>query len=71
MVLLGLRPHQVMMVAAHNGDLLAATSVGFKTAFVPRPDEYGPTQAANLSSAPSVDIIATDFNDLADQLIGG
>ncbi len=69
--LLGLRLDQVMMVAAHSGDLLAAASVGFKTAFVLRADEYGPTQTANLAADPSVDIVATDFNDLADQLIGG
>ena len=32
--LLGLSPKQVMMVAAHNGDLKAAQSVGFRTAFI-------------------------------------
>jgi len=35
--LLGLRPAQVLMVAAHKGDLQAARKVGLKTAFVPRP----------------------------------
>ena len=35
--LLGLPPSQVMMVAAHPGDLLASAAVGFKTGFVPRP----------------------------------
>jgi 2-haloacid dehalogenase len=36
---LGLAPHQCMLVAAHNGDLLAAAAVGYRTAFVPRPTE--------------------------------
>ena len=39
--LLGLRPDQCMLVAAHNGDLAAACGVGFHTAFVARPTEYG------------------------------
>ena len=42
--LLDLPPNQVMMVAAHSGDLRAARAVGFKTAFVPRPLEFGPQQ---------------------------
>jgi 2-haloacid dehalogenase len=67
--LLGLEPPEVMMVAAHNGDLLAAQSVGFRTAFVLRAHEYGPEQTTNLEADPSVDIVAEDFNDLARQLI--
>jgi 2-haloacid dehalogenase len=39
--LLGLPPGQVMMVAAHPFDLVAAQRAGLKTAYVPRPDEYG------------------------------
>ena len=42
--LLCLQPGEVMMVAAHNGDLKAAQKHGLKTAFVPRPTEYGPLQ---------------------------
>ncbi len=40
--LLGLEPGQVMMVAAHNDALGHAASHGMRTAFVPRPGEYGP-----------------------------
>jgi 2-haloacid dehalogenase len=68
--LLGLRPEQIMMVAAHNPDLRAAKAVGFSTAFVARPGEHGPSQSTNLHPDPSVDVAATDFNDLADQLLG-
>lgn len=66
--LLGLKPHQALMVAAHNGDLLAAQAVGMRTAFVLRAAEYGPHQTTDLQADPSVDIVATDFIDLANQL---
>jgi 2-haloacid dehalogenase len=67
--LLGLEPQQVMMVAAHNGDLLAAQAVGYRTAFVLRATEYGPGQTTNLEADPRVDVVAADFVDLADQLL--
>jgi 2-haloacid dehalogenase len=66
--LLGLQPHQVMMVAAHSDDLKAAQAVGFRTAFVHRPQEYGPNQPTHLAPDPSFDVVAQDFNDLANQL---
>lgn len=66
--LLGLPPSQVLMVAAHQGDLRAAQAVGLKTAFVPRPLESGPTQRPDPTVDPSFDLVATDFADLADQL---
>ena len=68
--LLGLQPDQVMMVAAHNEDLRAARAVGFRTAFVYRTEEYGPHQTTDLEPDPSVDVVARDFIDLADQLVG-
>jgi 2-haloacid dehalogenase len=39
---LSLPPEHCLMVAAHHEDLLAARSCGFRTAYVERPDEYGP-----------------------------
>jgi 2-haloacid dehalogenase len=66
--LLDLRPAEVMMVAAHLGDLRAAKAVGLKTAFVARPLEYGPDGKPDLKGDASVDMSATDFNDLAAQL---
>lgn len=66
--LLGLEPDQVMMVAAHNQDLIAASSAGLRTAFVARPHEYGPQQTSDLTSDPVADVVATDFIDLAAQL---
>ena len=66
--LLGCRSDEVMMVAAHQADLLAAAQTGMRTAFVPRPDEAGPNFPVDLTPDPSFDIVATDFHDLASQL---
>lgn len=68
--LLGPAPAQVMMVAAHVDDLIAARNVGLKTALVTRPLEYGPTRKADTAQdgAGIADFIATDFMDLAAQL---
>ncbi len=66
--LLGLRPEQVMMVAAHKGDLRAAQGVGLRTAFVPRPMERGPERTPDLTPDPAFTIHAVDFNDLAAKL---
>ena len=65
--LLGLPPGEVMMVAAHPGDLRASQAVGFQTALVPRPLEYGPGRAQGVNAHPS-DLVANDFNELADLL---
>jgi 2-haloacid dehalogenase len=66
--ILDLQPAEVMMVAAHLGDLRAAKSVGLKTAFVTRPLEFGPDGKPDLKADASVDLSATDFNDLAARL---
>jgi 2-haloacid dehalogenase len=57
-----------MMVAAHKSDLHAAAKVGFRTAFVARPLEFGPAGKVDVSRDPAVDVHATDFLDLARQL---
>ena len=66
--LLGLQPSEVLMVAAHKDDLQAAKRCGLRTAFVRRPLERGPGAKTDLSSDPSFDFNADDFNDLASQL---
>jgi len=66
--ILDLEPNQVVMVAAHKGDLRAAAGVGLKTAFVPRPLEFGPAGKPDLTPDPSFSVVAADFNDLAGQL---
>jgi 2-haloacid dehalogenase len=66
--LLGLKPDQVMMVAAHIGDLNAARSFGLRTGFIYRPNEYGPTRQADKATAGQFDVVAKDMLDLASQL---
>ena len=63
--LLGLAPSEVMMVAAHNYDLAAARSHGMRTAFIPRPAEYGPGQTSDLAPESDWDVVARDMEDLA------
>jgi 2-haloacid dehalogenase len=65
---LDLQPEDVMMVAAHLGDLRAAKGAGLRTAFVARPLEFGPAGKPDSKPDASVDIPAKDFNDLAAQL---
>jgi 2-haloacid dehalogenase len=65
---LDLKVGEVMMVAAHLGDLRAAKGVGLQTAFVPRPLELGPGRTPDLKPDAAVDLTAADFNDLARQL---
>lgn len=65
--ILGLEPRQVCMTAAHNADLAAARRCGLATAYVTRPDEFGPGGAAEPPAEPW-DVVATDFCDLARQL---
>lgn len=65
--LLGLRPEQVMMVAAHVNDLHAARQNGLLTAYVPRPLEFGPGKGADPPD-PRFDLVAKDFVELAEKL---
>ena len=66
--MLGLRPGQCMMVAAHNSDLAAASALGLKTAMVPRPTEYGPGQSKDLVAEGLWDIVTDSFGGLAASL---
>jgi 2-haloacid dehalogenase len=66
--ILAMQPHEVCMVAAHNGDLAAARACGLATAFVPRPTEHGPGQTRDLRPEQDWDMIARDFGELADKL---
>jgi 2-haloacid dehalogenase len=67
--LLGLTPEHVMMVAAHPSDLRAARKSGLRTAYVPRPMEFGPGKEAEPPD-PSFDLVADDFIELDRKLVG-
>lgn len=66
--LLDLPPEQVMLVAAHMDDLKGAQKAGLSTALVTRPDEYGPEGNPDLESDGTIDVVASDFLDLADKM---
>jgi len=63
--LLNLAPSQVMLVAAHNGDLAAAAECGLRTAFVARPAEYGPHQKRDFKADRDWDVVTDSFTSLA------
>jgi len=65
---LQLDPGQCLMVACHNFDLDAAKAVGFRTAFVRRPDEWGPAGPPDPEPNPIHDIVVDTFPELADKL---
>ncbi len=62
---LGLETQQCMMVAAHNDDLVHASALGLRTAFVSRPTEHGPTQTKDLRATDDWDVVATSLTELA------
>jgi len=66
--LLGLKPSEVMMVAAHTGDLKAARACGLRTGFVSRPHEYGPSGKPDTAAGEQFDATASDLRDLAQKL---
>lgn len=66
--ILDLEPSQVMMVACHVSDLRAAAAQGLQTAFVRRPDEYGPGQGGPLPEQGEFDFVTESFAALADKL---
>jgi 2-haloacid dehalogenase len=68
--LLNLEPSQAMLVAAHNGDLAAAAAVGLRTAFVARPQEYGPHQSRDFKAEQDWDVVCGSFGELADAMLG-
>ncbi len=65
--LLDLSPKQVMLVAAHPGDLRHAQSHGLRAAYVLRPLEWGPGTEPELAD-PSFDLVVDDLVELAEKL---
>lgn len=61
---LALKPEDVMMVAAHNDDLVAAREAGLKTAFIARPTEHGEHQQTDLEPTEDWDRIIKVIGDL-------
>jgi 2-haloacid dehalogenase len=62
---LQLDPAQVLMVASHNIDLMAARGCGFRSAYVRRAGEWGPEGATDHEPDPAHDLVVDDFGELA------
>jgi 2-haloacid dehalogenase len=58
----------LMLVAAHNYDLAAARSHGYRTAFVARPAEYGPRKKADSAVEGQWDDVVTSLEELAQKM---
>ena len=65
---LGIPREQIMMVAAHTGDLKAARDCGLRTGFIYRPNEFGPGGRADRAKPGDFDVVSTDAIDLAVQM---
>jgi 2-haloacid dehalogenase len=65
---LAIQPSDILMIACHNFDLDAARGAGYRTAFVRRPDEWGPLGPPDPSPNPACDFIVAGFDELADRL---
>ena len=65
---LGVPPGEILMVACHNFDLDAARGQGYRTAFVRRPDEWGPNGLPDPVPNPATDLVVTGFAELAARL---
>jgi 2-haloacid dehalogenase len=66
--LLARSPGEILMVACHNFDLDAARGEGYRTAFVRRPDEWGPAGPPDPVPNPACDLVVAGFAELADAL---
>ncbi|MEV0373913.1 haloacid dehalogenase type II [Streptomyces sp. NPDC050636] len=67
--LLEVEPRRLLMVACHPDDLEAAAKAGLRTAYIPRPLEWGP-DADPVDPPAEVDLVANDVIDLAGALAG-
>lgn len=67
---LDLKPEEVLMCAAHFGDLQAAGRCGLRTAFIYRPNEYGNGSVGVPDKAKpgDFDVVSESIVDLAQQL---
>jgi 2-haloacid dehalogenase len=67
---LDLKPEEVMICAAHFGDLQAARNYGLRTGFIYRPNEFGGGSVGVPDKAKpgDVDVVSVSIIDLAQQM---
>ena len=61
-------PSEVMLVAAHQDDLVSARACGLQTAYIERPAEFGAARPKDISPNPANTWHAQNFLALAEQL---
>ena len=66
--MLDAEPGDVMMVAAHAYDVDGAREAGLRTAYVFRPDEFGPGKGEDPGDTSRFDIVASSFVELGERL---
>ena len=66
--LLDVAPGELMLVACHPADLRGARAAGLRTAYVRRPLERGPATAPPPFEDGEFELVADDFEQLADLL---
>lgn len=66
--LLGFAPREIMLTAAHAYDCDGARAAGLQTAYVYRPDEFGPGRGEDPGDTSRFDVVVSDFLELAEQL---
>jgi 2-haloacid dehalogenase len=66
---MALEPAQILMVACHNFDLNAAQDAGFRTAFVRRPEEWGPAGPPDPNPNRAYDVVVDGFAELGQRLL--
>jgi 2-haloacid dehalogenase len=66
--LLGVKPRELLIVAAHKSDLDAAAAAGLRTAFVQRPKEFGDPSKNDVMPEKRFDLNVKDFDELAAKL---
>ncbi len=66
---LNLPPQGILMVACHNFDLNAAQDAGMRTAFVRRPDEWGPAGPPDPNPNRTYDFIEDGFDGLRERVL--
>ena len=68
--MLDAEPGDVMMAAAHAYDVDGAREAGLRTAYVFRPDEFGPGKGEDPGDTSRFDIVARNFVELGERLSG-
>jgi 2-haloacid dehalogenase len=66
--LLGLKPEEAMMVAAHEGDLAAAQIAGLRTAYINVPEKDSVAEGFGETSKTNFDMRAENYEVLCQML---